>query len=276
MLRLIPSLNMPIRLVENPLGRARRGRLPFDVVRPFLSENAKFALTARIITAILSGRLDRGLRSFHHGDESRTPANPRQHHAALQRLRRRARHQSRRRRRRTGGAARPVRLRKVDPAADHVRLHSADRRPRAVRRPAGRSSVAEPARRRHRVPELRAVSAHDGCGKRRLRPAGAQMAAREDRAARRRDARARPHERIRAAQAAAIVRRPAAAHRAGALPRDRSEGAAARRAVRRARQESAARHADRGQAAVSANPASPPSWSRTTRKRRCRWPTASR
>ena len=88
-------------------------------------------------------------------------------------------------------------------------------------------------------------------GQRRLRSAGAQMAARQDRAARRRDAGARPHERVRRAQAAAIVRRPAAAHRAGALPRHRSQGAAARRAVRRARQKPAARHADRGQAAAA-------------------------
>ncbi len=45
-----------------------------------------------------------------------------------------------------------------------------------------------------------------------------------------------------------LFRRPATAHRTGALPRHRSESAAARRAVRRARQELAARHADRGQA----------------------------
>ncbi len=140
-----------------------------------------------------------------------------------------------------------------------------------------RRPAAEPARGRHRVPELRAVPAHD-VGRER-RPTAWRRAALDARDAAARSAR----EMLELVQlsapgrapAARAVGRPAAARGAGARAGGRPAHPAAGRALRRARQEPAAGHADRDQAHPAPGRHHHASSSRTTRKRRCRWPTAS-
>ena len=133
---------------------------------------------------------------------------------------------------------------------------------------------------RLRVPALRAVPAHDGRREYRLRPEGA---ARRDRGRptaeiRRRALRAaRPRPAVRPGEAlsGAAVRRPAPARGAGPRAGHRAARAAARRAVRRARRAGAPRAAPLAARDPRHAPATPPSSSRTTRKRRWSSPTAS-
>ena len=75
---------------------------------------------------------------------------------------------------------------------------------------------------------------------------------------------------------ASALRRDAAARRPRARARDRAERAAAGRAALRARREGARDSCARRSAASSWSSGSRPSTSRTTRRRRCRSPTASR
>ena len=88
-------------------------------------------------------------------------------------------------------------------------------------------------------------------------------------------ARARPASLDGRTFAAPALRRPAAARRAGPRAGDQAVDPAARRALCGARQEPAARHADRGQAPAARFRHYDAALSRTTRKKRCRWPTAS-
>ena len=107
--------------------------------------------------------------------------------------------------------------------------------------------AAVPPRRQHRLPELRAVPAHEGRSERRL-PAedGRRLQARRQ-AAGGGGPRAGLDDRIREAAAAPALRRPAAAGRAGAGADRPPPAAAARRAARRARPEAAREHAARPQ-----------------------------
>ena len=84
---------------------------------------------------------------------------------------------------------------------------------------------AAQARHRHGVPELRAVSAHDGRRKRRLPAAGARSRQAGDRRAGKPGARHGAHGRLRGARAGAALRRPAAAHRARPRTGVRAEAA---------------------------------------------------
>ena len=68
-------------------------------------------------------------------------------------------------------AARPVRLRQDDDAADDRRLRGAGRGRDPARRPGRRRPAAVQARRQHRLPELRALPAPDRLRERRVRPA---------------------------------------------------------------------------------------------------------
>ena len=88
----------------------------------------------------------------------------------------RQRRDRRRRVRRAGGS---FRLRQVDPAADDRRPREHQRRRDQDRRPRRQHAAAQGARRRHGVPELRALSAHDGRRQHGLLDAAARRA--EDR-----------------------------------------------------------------------------------------------
>ena len=112
------------------------------------------------------------------------------------------------------------------------------------RRRSGRPAAGR-APRAHGVPELRAVSAHDGRGQRRLPAQDGEDACRADRRQGRRSARGRAAHRLRQALSARALRRPEAARRDRARAGHASDGAAARRAARRARRQAARRDADR-------------------------------
>ena len=130
------------------------------------------------------------------------------------------------------GAARPVRLRQVDPALSHRRL-SADRdRKHPGRRQAGGRTGSRP---RHRVPELRAVSVEDGAQERALRPRTPGLAARGARTAGAGLHRPRRPHGLRGQLSLAALRRHEATHRDRPHARLRSPHAADGRAVRRAR-----------------------------------------
>ena len=72
----------------------------------------------------------------------------------------------------------PSRLRQDHDAADDRRLRGADRAARSCSTATTCVGAAEPSRRQHGVPELRAVPAHDGLRERRLRAASARASAR--------------------------------------------------------------------------------------------------
>src|SRR5581483_2181 len=164
----------------------------------------------------------------------------------------------RRRRRRHGRArdragrvlhdARPVRLGKDDDAPHHRGLRAAGRRARPPRRQGRDGAAALHARREHRLPGLRAVSAHDGDRERRVRAAGQRGEAARSPQARRGGARAREARRLRRAEAGPALGRAAAASRARAGDRQPSARAAPRRAARRARPQAPAGDAGRAQA----------------------------
>ena len=142
----------------------------------------------------------------------------------------------------------PSGLRQDDDAADDRRLRGADRGADLPRRSGRRRAAAVQAGRQHRLPELRALPAHDDRGQRRVR---ARAEGRPEGSAQGpcgRDARARRPLRVREAQAEAALRRPAAAGRARACARQPPARAAARRAARRPRSEAPQEHADGAEA----------------------------
>ncbi len=110
---------------------------------------------------------------------------------ALRRRGRRRRHLGRDPARLVLRDARPVRVREDDDAAHDRRLRGADRGPDLPRRPGRRRPAALQARRQHRLPELRALPAHDDRGQRRVRARAQGRAEGPAEGARRRDARAR-------------------------------------------------------------------------------------
>src|SRR5437867_4049926 len=75
--------------------------------------------------------------------------------------------------RRDRRAARPLRLRQDDAATGRGRVRPPERRLGADRRQARRSPARQSPQRRDRLPELRALPAHDGGRQHRLRPPGA-------------------------------------------------------------------------------------------------------
>ena len=143
------------------------------------------------------------------------------------------------------------------------------------RRPGRHRPAAEPAQYRHGVPGLRALPQHDGRRERRLRPQGRQAPGR---------ARSRPRRGDADADQAAGARRPLSLSSSPAASSSASRWPArspsSRRCCcstsrcRRSTPRSASRCARRS-APSSASSASPPSTSPTTRKKRCRCPTAS-
>ena len=177
--------------------------------------------------------------------------NP-QHHQGLWRDRGDPRRRHRHRRRRVRRPGRAVGLRKVDAAA-HGRgagEHHLRRNPH--RRAGGEQPAAEGARHRHGVPELRALSAHDGRRQHELLDAAARRAEGGDRGAgqaRRRNPRARPLSRP---VSAATLRRPAPARRHGPRHRPRSAGVFVRRAAVEPRRQTARADAHRDQGAAPA------------------------
>ncbi len=92
---------------------------------------------------------------------------------------RRRRHLARDPARRVLRAARAVRVREDDDPAHDRRLRGADVRPHLPRRPRRRGAAAVQAGRQHRLPELRALPAHDGRRERRVRARAEE--ARQDR-----------------------------------------------------------------------------------------------
>ena len=146
------------------------------------------------------------------------------------------------------GAGRPVGLRQVDDLAHDRRPRGHFQRRDPHRRAGGQPPAAARPRRRHGVPELRALSAHE-----RLRQSGLRAAQQED--ARKRDQGGdRPRRRdagpARApeAQAAPALGRPAAARGAGPLHRAQSAGLPVRRAAQQPRRQAARPDAHRDQA----------------------------
>ncbi len=111
------------------------------------------------------------------GQSRRGDRGPGRHPWSLEAVRRR--HRGRRPHARGGRrgvprAARAVRLRQVDRAAHDRRARGADRRHHRDRRPRGQRRRGEGPRRRHGVPELRALPAHDGAEERRVPAEDAQ------------------------------------------------------------------------------------------------------
>ena len=141
---------------------------------------------------------------------------------------RRQRRNRGRRIRHPGGA---IRLRQIDAAADDRRAGEHHRRRDRHRRARGQRCRAEGARHRHGVPELRAVSAHDGARQHGVRAEPGERAAGGD----------RPEGRARGGDpepgalpqplSAAIVGRAAAARGDGAGDRARPAGVPVRRAA---------------------------------------------
>ena len=155
-------------------------------------------------------------------------------------------------RRRIPGAGRTVRLRQVDAAAHDRRARNRHRGHDQDRRAGGQRHRAGRARHRHGVPELRALSAHDGAPEPRLWPEEPQDAQGRDRKARRRgrpDPRDRPVPRP---QAAPAFRRPAPARRHGPGDRARAQGVPVRRAALQPRRQAARADARRDPPAAAA------------------------
>ena len=169
--------------------------------------------------------------------------------------------------------ARPQRLRQDDAAPPDRRL----RGPRRGHGPAGRDGrrrgrlgPAGAAARGHGLPGLRALPAPDRGAQRRLRaPAWRSWGAR------RRGARPRRPGRARRPLPAPALRRPAAARRARARARARAGRRAPGRALEQHRPGAPHLDARRARRHPARDRASPSCWSRTSRRRRSRSPTAS-
>ena len=118
----------------------------------------------------------------------------------------------------------PVGLRQDHPAARHRGLRPPGRRPRAGRRRADRPPAGQPAQHRHRLPELRAVPAHDGGRERGLRAARPRHSARPEVARARRRACSTSVQLggFARSPAAPALGRPAAARGAGPRARRRA------------------------------------------------------
>ena len=150
------------------------------------------------------------------------------------------------RRRRVHDPGRPVRVREVDGAADGRGAGGDHRRRADHRRPARQRPRAARSRHRDGVPELRAVSAHDGAREHGLRAQaleGLEVRDRREGQARGGDPRAAGPSRPQAGEA---VRRPAPAGRDGARDRARSEGVPDGRAALEPRREAARADAHAG------------------------------
>ena len=106
------------------------------------------------------------------------PISIRERHQDLRHLRRPRQRQPRDRERRVHHAARALGLRQDDAADGAGRLHPARQRRDPLRRPRRLAAAAAQARRRHGVPELRAVPAHERRRQRRLSAAAARGRAR--------------------------------------------------------------------------------------------------
>ena len=177
------------------------------------------------------------------------------HHRRPQVVRLDARHPRRRhrdRRRRVLRAGRPVGLRQVDAAADDRRPRGDHRRRDRDRRQGRQPRAAEGARHRDGVPELRALSAHDGARQHVVRAEAREAHAGGHRAARRAGGR---HPRPRALPrplSAAAFGRPAAARGDGPRDRARPAGVPVRRAAVEPRREAARADAHRDQGAAPA------------------------
>ena len=150
---------------------------------------------------------------------------------------------------RDGLAAWPVRLGQDHAAAHLGRAGTAKRRAGAARRRGRHWHPGSTAAHRLRVPELRALSPHDGVREHRLRSARptAPHPPRQcrDHPPRRAAARVDPTAAGRRALSQPAVGRPAPAGRAGACAGTRAAHAAARRALRSARRQGAPRAARR-------------------------------
>ena len=149
------------------------------------------------------------------------------------------------------------------------------RRDRSCRTAATCRGCRRATRLRHRLPVVRAVSEPHDPRQRRLRPRQPAPGPRRDPGARRGAADARRASRGGRQVSRSAFRRPAAADRARARACDGAGAAAARRAAVGARRHGARPPARRNPRAAAAPQASRRSWSRTIRRRRCRWPTAS-
>ena len=155
-------------------------------------------------------------------------------------------------RRRVRCAGWPLRLREIHASAhdrrarEHLRRRDPDRQPRHQR------DAAEGTGHRHGVPELRAVSPHDGGGQHGLLPQAAQSAEGGDR--RPGEARGGDPQSLQAARSLPppALRRPAPARRHGPRHRARSAGVPVRRAALQPRRPAARADAHRDQGAAPA------------------------
>src|SRR5438105_1825112 len=134
---------------------------------------------------------------------------------------------------RLADAARALGLRQDDHAQRHRRLRRARRRAGPHRRCGGDRQARLAAWARHRLPVLRAVSAHERRRQRRLRSARARGRPGGGRGSRARGPRARSAAGRRRPAPRPALRRPAAARGPGARARDPPARAAARRAAGR-------------------------------------------
>ncbi len=141
----------------------------------------------------------------------------------------------------------PVGLRQVDDAAHDRGSRGHHRRRDLHRRRRGQRRAAERPRHRHGVPELRALSAHDGGAEHVVRAAPQDVSQGRDQEAR---GRGRPHPRHHGAarpQAQAALGRPAPARRHGPRHRAQSQGVPVRRAAVEPRRQAAGADAHRDQ-----------------------------
>ena len=132
-----------------------------------------------------------GARQRHRGETRPGQRAPRRRRQAPRRDDRAARRRPRDRAGRVLRAARPVGLGQDDDAAHPRRARDGERGPRADGRRRRDDAGAGRARRRDGVPELRALSAHDGRAEHRLPAEDGRHAGRRDRARGRRRGRAR-------------------------------------------------------------------------------------
>ena len=145
-------------------------------------------------------------------------------------------------------AGRPVGLRQVDDLAHDRRAGRDHRRRDRGRRRRRQRRAAERPRHGDGVPELRALSAHDGLPEHVVRAAAEEVSEGRDRQAR---AGGRPHPRHQGtarAQAAPALRRAAPARRDGPRDRAQSESVPVRRAALEPRRQAARADAHRDQA----------------------------
>ena len=166
------------------------------------------------------------------------------------------------------GARRPLGLRQVHPAADGRRAGDDHLGRGEDRRPGGQPGRAGRPRHRHGVPELRALSAHDGAPEPRLRAEEPQDGQGRDRPP---GGRGREHpgdRQLSRPQAARAVGRPAPARGDGPRHRARTRRVPVRRAAVEPRRQAAGPDARRDQAVAGAARAPPRSTSPTTSWRR--------